>query len=246
MNGVSPTDLRAEIAKANWYHRIMIGTEFTPGQCDVAKLYRALGLPKDLRGRRVLDIGTFDGGLAFACEARGADEVVALDVVEHKTFTLAHKALQSRVRFETGNAYNLDPARLGTFDLVIFAGVLYHLRYPLLALDRLRRVASGDVHIETHTAKIGGRRPAAVFYERDELNGDYTNWFGPNDRAVQAWFRSAGFTIRRLGNRKERIFYLASIAPGPTPILAHDWPQVYRSFEFAAVAVPQPSDSARR
>jgi hypothetical protein len=159
---------------------------------------------------------------------------------------LAHDALQSRVRFETGNAYDLDPERLGTFDLVIFAGVLYHLRYPLLALDRLRRVASADVHVETHTVRLPVRRAAALFYERDDLNGDYTNWFGPNDRAVRAWFRSAGFTIERLARSRERVSYRASIAPGPTPILARDWPQVYASFAFATAPMPQPKLFAQK
>jgi len=228
-----PHDLRSGIAQLRWYHRLPIGDEFTPGLRDVAELCRFLRLPEDLRGRRVLDIGTFDGGLAFACEVRGADEVVALDVVRHDTFAFAHAALQSKVRFETGNTYSLDPARLGTFDLVIFAGVLYHLRYPLLGLDRLRTVASGDVHVETHTARLPLRRPAAVFYEGDELNGDYTNWFGPNDRAVQAWFRSAGFRIARIGRQRERVSYLATAIPGAPPIFVRDWPQVYEGFGFA-------------
>jgi tRNA (mo5U34)-methyltransferase len=225
-------DLRAAIAKLDWYHRLRIGDEVTPGQRDVDELYRFLRLPADLHGRRVLDVGTFDGGLAFACEARGADEVVALDVVEHPTFALAHAALGSSVRFALGNAYDLDAARLGTFDLVVFAGVLYHLRYPLLALDRLRGVATRDVHVETHTVRLTLRRPAAIFYERDELNGDYTNWFGPNDRAVQAWFRSAGFTIERLGRRRERVAYRATVVPGAPPIFERDWPQVYAPLDL--------------
>jgi hypothetical protein len=90
-------DLRARIAALNWYHRLPIGDQFTPGARDVGELYRFLRLPKDLRGRRVLDIGTFDGGLAFACEARNADEVVALDVVEHKTFTLPRSTASVRI-----------------------------------------------------------------------------------------------------------------------------------------------------
>lgn len=233
MNQPAATDLRAGIAQLRWYHRLRIGDAFTPGLRDVGELADFLGLPLDLRGRRVLDVGTFDGGLAFACEARGADDVVALDVVRHDTFAFAHAALQSRVRFEAGNAYTLDPARLGTFDLVIFAGVLYHLRYPLLGLDRLRTVATGDVHVETHTARLPLRRPAAVFYERDELNGDYTNWFGPTDAAVRAWFRSAGFRIERLGRKRERASYRATVVAGTPPIFERDWPLVYAGFGFA-------------
>lgn len=233
------SDLRAGIAKLRWYHRLPIGGEFTPGLRDVGELCRFLRLPNDLRGRRVLDVGTFDGGLAFACEARGADEVVALDVHRHDTFAFAHAALESRVRFEIGNVYELDPARFGTFDLVIFAGVLYHLRYPLLGLDRLRTVATADVHVETHTTRLPLRRPAAVFYERDELNGDYTNWFGPNDRAARAWFRSAGFTIERLGHRRERVSYLAKVVAEPPPIFVRDWALVYESFRFGSSPFPR-------
>ena len=101
------------------------------------------------------------------------------------------------------------------FDLILFLGVLYHLRYPLLAIDNLRRVARGPVLIETHLIDEHFILPGQVvslnsltpllanvpiwqFYQKDELAGDASNWFGPNSAAVVAAFASGGFTIEPL------------------------------------------------
>ena len=102
-----------------------------------------------------------------------------------------------RIRFELGSAYNLDQAQLGQFDIVVFLGVLYHLRYPLLAFDQLRKVTAGTLYVETlvidHRFLEGGRdfqllrdyHPTLVgvplwkFYKSNELANDHSNWFGP-------------------------------------------------------------------
>src|SRR6202035_3797729 len=106
-------------------------------------------------------------------------------------------ALGSKVRYVTGSAYTLSPKELGTFDIVLFFGVLYHLRYPLLAIDRLRSVSCGDVYVETHIIKeISKGKPVWQQYREFELNSeDQSNWFGPNEMAVLESFRSAGFEL---------------------------------------------------
>src|SRR3546814_2184199 len=74
----------------------------------------------------------------------------------------------------------------GLFDLIFNFGLLYHLRHPLLALDKTRAVCRGAMILETHVVNAFGNLPASLFYRRDELVTS-TNWTGPNDSAVVNW-----------------------------------------------------------
>ncbi|HVV43844.1 MAG TPA: DUF1698 domain-containing protein, partial [Bryobacteraceae bacterium] len=117
------------------YHTIELpdGTVL-PGLQSVEHLRWRLSLfplPEDLRGKRVLDIGAWDGWFSFECERRGA-EVIAVDCVALNTFIEAKELLGSRVEYLTLDVDELSADRLGTFDIVLFFGVLYHLRHPLL------------------------------------------------------------------------------------------------------------------
>jgi tRNA (mo5U34)-methyltransferase len=201
---------------------------FTPGRNPVAMIADFAGLPRDLRGLRVLDIGAWHGCFSFECERRGAKEVVAL-TTEDDTWSgfsrLAQAASSRVVRRVHGTVYRLDPQELGLFDLVLFFGVLYHLRYPLLAIDNIRNICGGTVLIETHTVDHGWlkrRRPHAPFmslkhvhrklpgvplwryYHDGELMSDASNIFGPNNLAVIEAFASAGFDCRLLYNWEDR------------------------------------------
>ena len=121
---------------------------------------------------------------------------------------------------------------VGTFDVVVFAGVLYHLRYPLLALDRIRDICRGYMVLETHfldncvlledgqTTTLEridprlSRIPLYRFYPANELNGDYSNWFSPNRRAIEAGLRTAGFAPTLLSEWGDRIAYKAQKLEG--------------------------------
>lgn len=125
---------------------------FTPGRNPVSDLLDGVGLPKDLRGMRVLDVGAFNCCFSFECERRGAGEVIAFDLQDPRElgfFVLRDLLDSRRVRFEQGCVYNLDRQMLGEFDIVLFLGVLYHLRYPLLAFDQLRKITRGTLYVET-------------------------------------------------------------------------------------------------
>jgi tRNA (mo5U34)-methyltransferase len=89
----------------------------------------------------------------------------------------------------------MDLDKLGQFDVVLFLGVLYHMRHPLLSLERLAKVTRKVAIIETHAAYFPGFENLALceFLELDELGGDYTNWWAPNIKAVTGMLRSAGF-----------------------------------------------------
>lgn len=136
---------------------------YTPGHNSVADLMDRAGVPQDLNGQRVLDVGAWHGCFSFECERRGAREVIALSLEDpdQTDFWRLHGALGSTsVRYRRESIYAADTRTLGQFDVILFFGVLYHLRYPLLAIDKLRLLSRGRVFIETHV--IDDRPPVGT------------------------------------------------------------------------------------
>lgn len=151
----------------------------------------AAGVPEDLSGCRVLDIGTCNGGAAFLAERRGAERVVGVDIYEPTVFGFRQlaDAIGSKAEYLRATIYEL-PDRVDTeFDIVFCFGVLYHLRHPLLALDSLWRITAGSLHIET---ALNGAENGTDFYP-DAYSGDSSNWFIPSRQCVLDWTRSSGF-----------------------------------------------------
>jgi tRNA (mo5U34)-methyltransferase len=157
------------------------------------------GLPEDLRGKRVLDIGAWDGWFSFECERRGA-EVVAVDCVALNTFIEARDLLHSRVEYRTLDVGELSAATLGRFDVVLFFGVLYHLRHPLLGLEKIVELCTDVALVESFVIAREQRAVPSVmeFYERGELGGQLDNWCGPSPEGLLAMCRSAGFATAEL------------------------------------------------
>lgn len=203
-----------------------------------------VGFPADLTGKRVLDIGAWNGCASFECERRGAREVVALSL-EHPDsgFNQLKDVLQSeRSRFVRGSIYNLDAGELGKFDVVLCFGVLYHLRYPMLGIDNLRRVASGALFVESHVLdncllREGGKRRYKLagihgwlsrlsliqFYQSDELYGDSSNWFSPSMSALAGLLESAGFTVDFARTQDDRGYFGCRVKPGLPPFLQQSY-----------------------
>lgn len=199
--------LKREVARINWWHTIDLGHGIvTPGRDRSAEKLRSLGLPEDLRDRTVLDIGAWDGFFSFEAERRGAVRVVATDFFcwhghgwgTKAGFELARRALQSRVEDRDLDVYELSPETIGVFDLVLFLGVLYHLRNPWSALARVASVTADQLILETHVDLLHVRRPAIAIYPGAELKGDPTNWCGPNPAAIEAMLTTVGFRRVRL------------------------------------------------
>lgn len=195
-------NLAAEVAKIKWFHTIDLGNGIvTPGADTSSLRLKMLHLPEDLSGKTVLDIGSWDGFFAFECERRGARRVLATDSFcwngqgwgSKQGFNLARRALESKVEDMEIDVLDLDPDRVGIFDLVLCLGVLYHLRDPLIALEHISRVTGGRLILDTHVDLLMLNRPAIAFYEGKELNNDPTNWCGPNPAAVKAMLRTVGF-----------------------------------------------------
>lgn len=155
-------------------------------------------IPADLTGKRVLDIGAWDGWFSFEAERRGAS-VVAVDCVEIPNFLDMHARLNSRVDYRILDFYELPSAGLGRFDYVIFSGVLYHLKHPLLALEIVCALATDVAIVESFV--IDGddwqqhveEMPVMEFYETDELGDQFDNWIGPTVGCIMAMSRAAGF-----------------------------------------------------
>jgi tRNA (mo5U34)-methyltransferase len=110
-------------------------------------------------------------------------------------FELARRSLDSRVEAVVGDFMTMDLTTLGTFDAVLFLGVLYHLEDPLRTLRRLRTVTAGFAIIETVCAVFPGFEHQQMweFFETDELEGDPSNWWAPNAAALAGICRAAGF-----------------------------------------------------
>jgi tRNA (mo5U34)-methyltransferase len=211
--GASLDEIRERIDQfAHWYHRIeLIPGVVTPGIMDSAlalTILDQLGLPDSLNGLRALDIGCKDGAFSFALEQRGA-KVMAIDYAEREVngFALASEILGSQVEFRCVNVYDVDPERLGTFDVVLFLGVLYHLRNPLLAFDRIRSVCKPGtlLFVETQIATAPAlhqlQEPVWQFYLRDALLGDATNKWAPNMPGLRAMVEESQFEV--LGDRRD-------------------------------------------
>jgi SAM-dependent methyltransferase len=152
------------------------------------------GLPQDLRGKRVLDVGAWDGWFSFECERRGA-QVVAVDCVVFDTFLEAKERIGSGVEYLILDVNELSARRLGRFDIVLFFGVLYHLRHPLLGLEKAVELSTDLALIESFVIQPETRQIPAVmeFYERSELGGQIDNWWGPSPECLVGMCRSAGF-----------------------------------------------------
>ena len=212
---------RAAESLGPWFHNIDLhGVQTAPqhflGDYPAQKWRRfADAIPADLSGRSVLDIGCNGGFYSIEMKRRGADRVLGLDWDEAylAQARFAAKVLDLDIEYRKLSVY--DVGRLGErFDLVLFMGVLYHLRHPLLALDLIREHVAGDVMV-FQSMQRGSREvlpleedypfsETAIFHETSfpklhfiekRYADDPTNWWVPNRACTEAMLRSAGFEI---------------------------------------------------
>ena len=231
---LSDADARAMVAGyTRWYHRIEVRPGIvTPGINDSPFNLRMLELPADCSGMRVLDIGARDGFFSFELERRGAD-VLAVDYMpaERTGFPIAAQLLGSRVPFRQANLYHLSPAELGTFDLVLFLGLLYHLPDPIRALRIVRSLCTWRMYLETLViddtvllpdgsqttlAQMDPRLatiPLMQFFPGASCGADPTNYWGPNVHCVEAMLGETEFRVERVARVTTRaLFQCAAVA----------------------------------
>jgi tRNA (mo5U34)-methyltransferase len=196
---VDREQLQLEVGRHEWFHAMDLGQGVvTPGRIDVARqTLPRLKLPASLAGKTVLDIGAWDGFFSFEAERRGARRVLATDshawYTRKPAFELARRALGSKVEDCDIDVMDLAPERIGTFDVVLFLGVLYHMRHPMLALEKVLSVCADHLILETVTDLTWTRYPVMRFYPGSELAGDASNWFGPNPAALVGMLKAVGF-----------------------------------------------------
>ena len=194
--------LQDQVNAIHWWHTIDLGHGVvTRGGTDTRAKLPQVGMPADLTGWSVLDIGAWDGFFSFEAERRGAKRVVALDhvvwndpTIGRRGFELARRTLGSNVEDVDCEVHSITPETAdGVYDLVLFLGVLYHVRHPLLALERVASVCTDQLILETHVDMMESDRPLMAFYPETECANDLSNWFGPNRACVEAMLKAVGF-----------------------------------------------------
>ncbi len=204
-----------------WFHNLHLpgGVQTAPGHYfgDFPKFkwdHLKRSIPRNLEGWTVLDIGCNAGFYSFELAKRGAD-VLGIDLDPHylKQARWAAKVmgLEDKVKFKQMQVYDLAKVRR-SFDLVVFMGVFYHLRYPMLALDIVAQKVSGllvfqtltmpgEEEFKTRDMSIDERKkmlkkgwPLMAFIE-ERLAGDPTNWWAPNHSCILAMLRTCGLKV---------------------------------------------------
>jgi tRNA (mo5U34)-methyltransferase len=233
-------EVRARIAAHDhWYHTIDLPDGVTTnGFFDLRAISDGLPWP-DVRGKRCLDVGTYDGYFAFQLEQRGAAEVVAVDVpskdmydwpaevrpglvspsaadqlfyqtVNGTGFSLAAQALGSKAKWTPLSIYDLDPANVGRFDVVVCSSLLLHLRDPIRALEAVRSICTGDfMSFEPIDLRLTAvhRRMAVARFDGSGLN---CQWWTPNGAAQYRMMTSAGFAVLHVGKPTAVAFHAHS------------------------------------
>ncbi|MFZ5718083.1 MAG: TIGR04290 family methyltransferase [Pseudomonadota bacterium] len=239
--GLNKAQIRARAeALGEWFHNIDLdGVPTAPNHFlsdyPNSKWRRfAHAIPEDLSGRSVLDIGCNAGFYSIEMKRRGADRVLGVDFddryLEQARFAAEVKGVD--IEFRRHSVYDL--AELGErFDIVLFMGVLYHLRHPLLALDLIHEHVARDLLVyqsmQRGSPEVAPVRGDYDFFEQDhfdapgypklhfiehEYAGDWTNWWAPNAACSAAMLRSAGFQI--LEHPEEEVF-ICRRGERPTP-----------------------------
>ena len=205
----------------DWFHNLDLnGVQTAPnhflGNYPQVKWQRFQhALPRDLRGKSVLDIGCNAGFYALEMKRRGAERVVAVDSDARylAQARFAAEVMGADIQFREMSVYQL-PMLEERFDIVLFMGVLYHLRYPLLALDVIFTHVTRDMLV--FQSMLRGSQSVRAFAEDYDFNeaahfddpayprlhfiehryaGDPTNWWIPNRACAEAMLRAAGFDI---------------------------------------------------
>jgi len=196
------TEIRKKVNAIKWYHTIDLGNGIiTRGENNTPKFLKRLNLPEDFSGLTVLDIGAWDGSYSFEAERRGAKRVLATDWFcwggpgwgTKDGFDLAKEVFNSCIEDKEIDIFDITPGTVGQFDLVLFLGIIYHMRHPLLALEHAASVTKKLLIVETVIDLLFITRPALAFYPEDECGKDATNWYAPNPAAVEAMLRTLGF-----------------------------------------------------
>lgn len=226
------------------------GWEVFPGHKtkgkDIVGAMASMGIPDDLSGKRVLDIAPWNGFFGFECMRRGAGSLVSLGP-DDPNVTGYHRVRElleiDNCSYIRGSVYELDPGIHGTFDMVLFPGVIYHLRHPLLALDRIYDVATAELYVDSPIidfvppdqtisqdvkSEIASHSEALhcmplVHFSKSTETRDFYNWFLPNRRALRDFVESSGFNIQHFEHNRTWAYLKAVKGVRPFTPLIEGW-----------------------
>jgi tRNA (mo5U34)-methyltransferase len=202
MSDIGPT--KEEIDRVKWFHTIEFPNGVvTPGGKSAKNLATeaSIAFKYSITGKTVLDVGAWNGYFTLQAVKRGASRVKAVDAPTwlsttsrgKESFDLVTKYFSLDVDTDTIQVENITPENTGVHDVVLFLGVLYHLKWPLFGLHNIARVCREHLVLETHIDAMTIDRPAMIFYPGAELNNDRSNWWGPNVACVEAMLKTVGF-----------------------------------------------------
>jgi len=201
--------------KTSWWHTFDFGNDIVAQGKSGAQGWKLDNLPKSYTGKRVLDIGCADGFFSFDAESKGAKEVIMIDHVIRPTRVLMEELLETNVKFILSKTDDFYTNITGKFDVILFMGVLYHLRYPLLGLEQVASLLNnnGEIYLETLIdSKI--EFPGMRFIEGD-FGGATNNWWNPSISCVLALMRSVGLTneeLKSTNREKTRAFFKGALS----------------------------------
>jgi tRNA (mo5U34)-methyltransferase len=239
-----------ELARSyKWWHSIDLGGYVTPGTVGRWPLIEKAFDQVDFQGKKVLDIGCWDGLWSFEAEKRGANAVYSLDYVslrawsEQPTYQLAHKLLGSKARYYP-NLSVYDVGRLGVtdFDVVVYTGIYYHLLEPLRAFTALRGVLKEGGLMIVEGPAIESERAFATFSARTWFAEDPTNWWVPSMPCLREWLECTFFDVvtEMSANRD-----MAGL-PAPAPPVPRGLRGLVRAARRAAEATAPPPEREDR
>jgi len=201
-----PATALSQLGEGGWFHSFELsdGT-LVSGNKTLGVLraeFDAVFAPLALDGQSVLDVGAWNGAFSFEAKRLGAGRVLATDLYAwaHPSFGGLEKFLYVRkdagldIEYRILDTYQIKRDLVGDFDLVLFLGVFYHLEDPINVIANIAEVATSWLVVETHLDLDDVPNPAMRYYPGAELVNDTTNWWGPNQRCVEAFLRKAGFT----------------------------------------------------
>ncbi|HSC17342.1 MAG TPA: TIGR04290 family methyltransferase [Rhizomicrobium sp.] len=238
MSALSPAEIRDHVQKLGpWFHNLDLnGVPTAPehflGDYPAVKWRRfADAIPRDLTGKSVLDVGCNAGFYSMEMKRRGAARVLGVDFDEDYLHQARFAAEVNGLDIEFRSLSVYDIGALGErFDVVLFLGVLYHLRHPLLALDLIREHAVRELLVfqsmQRGSAEVGEFAEDYDFWDKDAFDspefpkmhfiehryaGDPTNWWVPNRAGTEAMLRSAGFEI--LNHPEDEVYLCRPVDP---------------------------------
>jgi SAM-dependent methyltransferase len=205
--GMTEQEMHEKIKGYGFYHTIRLtpGLETAGWEAvrPLTKLICRCIRAVDLKGKRVLDIGCRDGLMSYEAERAGAAEVIGIDSdLSRAAVEFLIPALQSKVRMQQMNLLDLRPETFGTFDVIIFPGVLYHLRYPFWALKLIRDVLKPGGHLILETAIWAGASKHAVLYCPTGKDSPYepTSCTFFNQKGMVDTLNSLGFAPEKINS----------------------------------------------